>query len=54
MLLTSASVGVPPLAATSVAAGLRTTGPWLFTACTLTGRVARFGLIAWGGAAVAA
>lgn len=54
VLLTSASVGVPPLAATSVAAGLRSTGPCLFTACTLAGRVARFGLLAWGGAAAVA
>lgn len=54
VLLTSASVGVPPLAATSVAAGLRTTGPWLFAACTLAGRVVRFGLLAWGGGAAVA
>lgn len=52
VLLASAAVGMPPLAATSVAAGARRTGPALFAGCTLVGRFVRFGLIAWGGASV--
>jgi hypothetical protein len=52
LLLSSASLGLPPLAATSVAAGLRRTGPALFAGCTLAGRLVRFGLIAWGGIAI--
>jgi hypothetical protein len=53
VLLSSASLGLPPLAATSVAAGMRRTGPTLFAGCTLAGRLVRFGLIAWGGLVVA-
>jgi membrane protein YqaA with SNARE-associated domain len=46
VLLTSAAVGVPPLAVTTVAAGARRTPAALFVACTLTGRLARFGVLA--------
>jgi membrane protein YqaA with SNARE-associated domain len=46
VLLTSAVVGVPPLAVTTVAAGARRTPAALFVACTLTGRLARFGVLA--------
>ncbi|WP_088285861.1 hypothetical protein [Kineosporia sp. A_224] len=53
VLLASASVGLPPLAATSVAAGIRRTGPLLFAGCTLAGRTVRFGAVALGGLAVA-
>ncbi|MGL4743916.1 MAG: hypothetical protein ACRCXL_05945 [Dermatophilaceae bacterium] len=46
VLVASASVGIPPLAVTSVAAGTRTTPLWLFVGCTLVGRVARFAALA--------
>ena len=46
VLLTSAAVGLPPLAVTTVAAGARRTPASLFVACTLTGRLARFGVLA--------
>jgi membrane protein YqaA with SNARE-associated domain len=53
VLLASASVGLPPLAATSVAAGMRRTRLALFAGCTLAGRTVRFGAVAFGGLAVA-
>ncbi|MGL5850900.1 MAG: hypothetical protein ACRCZD_08990 [Phycicoccus sp.] len=46
VVLASASVGVPPLAVTSVAAGIRRTPLSLFLGCALAGRVARFGALA--------
>ena len=47
VLLAAASVGVPPLAVVSVAAGLRSTPGLLVAACTLGGRAARFAVMAW-------
>ncbi|WP_432537196.1 hypothetical protein [Kineococcus arenarius] len=41
-MLLSATTGVPPLAVTSIAAGLRRTPVPLFTVCCLAGRSARF------------
>jgi hypothetical protein len=49
IVLASASVGFPPLAATSIAAGARRTPLMLFAACTLAGRLVRFLLMAWCG-----
>jgi membrane protein YqaA with SNARE-associated domain len=46
VLLASAAVGVPPLAVTTVAAGARRTPASLFVACALTGRLARFAVLA--------
>ncbi|WP_432504045.1 hypothetical protein [Kineococcus arenarius] len=42
VVLLSATTGVPPLAVTSIAAGLRRTPVPVFTACCLAGRSARF------------
>ncbi|WP_432487850.1 hypothetical protein [Kineococcus sp. SYSU DK018] len=42
VVLLSATTGVPPLAVTSIAAGLRRTPVPLFTVCCLLGRSARF------------
>jgi hypothetical protein len=47
VVLAAASVGVPPLAVVSVAAGLRTTPGLLVALCTLAGRAARFAALAW-------
>ena len=49
IVLASASVGFPPLAATSIAAGARRTPLPLFACCTLAGRLVRFLLMAWCG-----
>ncbi|MGL5817879.1 MAG: hypothetical protein ACRCYR_09975 [Phycicoccus sp.] len=46
VVLASASVGIPPLAVTAVAAGVRRMPLPLFLGCTLVGRVARFGTLA--------
>ena len=46
VILVSASAGVPPLAVTSVIAGLRRTPPVVFVLCCLIGRLARFTVIA--------
>jgi membrane protein YqaA with SNARE-associated domain len=46
VLLASASVGLPPLAVTTVAAGARRTPTALFVTCALAGRLARFGVLA--------
>lgn len=46
VILTSAGVGIPPLALTSVAAGLSRMPLVLFVLCTATGRAARFGALA--------
>jgi membrane protein YqaA with SNARE-associated domain len=45
MVLASAAVGVPPLAAVSLAAGASGQRRWEFGACCLVGRVARFALL---------
>jgi membrane protein YqaA with SNARE-associated domain len=42
VVLTSASVGIPPLAVTSIVAGTRRTPLPVFLACCLVGRLARF------------
>jgi membrane protein YqaA with SNARE-associated domain len=46
-VLVSAAVGLPPLAAVSVLAGTARLRLPLFVAACLTGRLARFALIAW-------
>ena len=46
VLFTSAAVGMPPLAVTTVAAGVRRTPASLFVACALSGRLVRFGVLA--------
>jgi membrane protein YqaA with SNARE-associated domain len=46
VLLASASIGIPPLAVTTVAAGARHTPVGLFVACALVGRLARFAVLA--------
>jgi membrane protein YqaA with SNARE-associated domain len=46
VLFTSAAVGLPPLAVTTVAAGVRRTPASLFVACALSGRLVRFGALA--------
>jgi membrane protein YqaA with SNARE-associated domain len=46
LILTSAVVGIPPLAATSVIAGAAHMRLALFGACCLTGRLVRFAIIA--------
>jgi hypothetical protein len=46
VLFTSAAVGLPPLAVTTVAAGARQTPTSLFVACALSGRLVRFGVLA--------
>ena len=45
-VLVSASVGVPPLAAVSLAAGASSQGRLVFAACCLAGRIVRFGVLA--------
>lgn len=52
VVLASASVGLPPLGATAVAAGVKGTKAVLFAGCTFVGRTARFAVIAWAGTAV--
>jgi membrane protein YqaA with SNARE-associated domain len=47
VVLLSATVGLPPLAAVSVLAGTARLRLPLFVAACLTGRLARFALIAW-------
>jgi membrane protein YqaA with SNARE-associated domain len=46
VVLAAASVGIPPLAVVSVAAGLRGTSGLLVAVCTLAGRAARFAAMA--------
>jgi membrane protein YqaA with SNARE-associated domain len=46
VLFTSAAVGMPPLAVTTVAAGARRTPASLFVVCALSGRLVRFGILA--------
>ena len=46
VVLAAASVGVPPLAVVSVAAGIRSTSALLVAGCTLAGRAARFAVLA--------
>ena len=46
LVLVSASVGVPPLAAVSLAAGAAGLRRWEFAALCLLGRTARFGVLA--------
>ncbi|MDR1118257.1 MAG: hypothetical protein LBL01_03035 [Bifidobacteriaceae bacterium] len=47
VLLASATVGFPPLFATSVAAGMLRTSRIDFAVCVAAGRLARFAAIAW-------
>ncbi len=46
VLLASATLGVPPLAVTTIAAGLRRTKLPIFIICVLIGRAARFAVVA--------
>jgi hypothetical protein len=46
VLMASATVGVPPLAVTTIAAGLRTTSLPVFVICVAVGRGLRFAVIA--------
>jgi membrane protein YqaA with SNARE-associated domain len=46
VLMASSTLGVPPLAVTTIAAGLRTTSLPLFVLCVVVGRGARFAIIA--------
>jgi membrane protein YqaA with SNARE-associated domain len=47
VLVLSATVGLPPLLATAVAAGVLRTRRLDFALCVAIGRLARFGVIAW-------
>ena len=46
VLMASATLGVPPLAVTTIAAGLRRTSLPIFIVCVIIGRAARFAIIA--------
>jgi membrane protein YqaA with SNARE-associated domain len=45
LVLTASSLGVPPLAAVSIAAGASSQRRWEFAAACLTGRIARFAVL---------